>query len=165
MSWSSGDLTHNTAGRGAWLGSRGPSFLMLQSEILRCCPEWGGAESPTGMAQGPAAARPGDERGAGRWGLRMQPCLGGHTRPRPQAARSRLGSGCDTRGREGWADGPELTAGHWGLEDTVCTWQGVFLPSPQPTVTLFPQPPLLLPPPAPDYELSCVSPQIHMLKP
>ena len=165
MSWSSGDLTHNTAGRGAWLGSRGPSFLTLQLVILRCCPEWGGAESPMGLAQGPAAARPGDERGAVHWGLRMQPCLGGHTRPRPQAARSRMGFGCDRRGWEGWADGPELTAGHWGLEDTVCTWQGVFLPSPRPSRHPLSTAPLLLPPPAPHYGLSCVSSQIHMLKP
>lgn len=83
MSRGSGDLTHSTAGRGARLGSQGPSFLALQSVTLQCCPEWGGAESPTGMAQGPAAARPGDERGAGRWGLRMQPCLGDRPCPGP----------------------------------------------------------------------------------
>ena len=94
------------------------------------------------MAQGPAAARPGDESGAGRRGWRAQACLGAHTLPGPQAANSRMGSGCDM-----WADVPELTAGHWGLEDTVCTrGRGVVLPSPNPAVTLFPQLPLLLPP-------------------
>ena len=91
-----------------------------------------------GMAQWLVESRPGDERGADL-------PVGDSPLPRPSA-------------------GSELTPGHWGPEDTVCTQVGT-LPSPNPAIILFPQLPFFYRPWHLVMEYTVSPHQIHMLKP